>query len=41
MLLLPLLDDKQVYYVFCPMLSVEEWNWLPLTCCPQTGMILF
>ena len=23
------------------MLSEEEWNWLPLTCCLQTGKIFF
>ena len=31
----------QVYYVSCPMLSVEEWNWLPLTCCLRIGKIFF
>ena len=29
----------QVYYVSCPMLSVKEWNWLPLTYCLQTSQI--
>ena len=30
MLSLPLLYDKQEYYVSCPMSSEEEWNWSPL-----------
>ena len=41
MQLLPKLNGMQVYYVSCPMLSVEEWNWLPLICCLQTSKILF
>ena len=41
MLLLPLLSDKQVYYVSCLMLSEEEWNWSPLPFRLQTNMILF
>ena len=29
----------QVYCVSCPTLSMEEWNWLLLTCCLQTGKV--